>query len=82
MKKYFIELISQPLSTYPCERILISPGVTIITQCDKRVCTARMVQYACTFGILNENALGAHDMHHVRGHYEKSLCSIMPTRIK
>ena len=30
MKEYFTKLISHSLSTYPCEQILISPGVTLI----------------------------------------------------
>ena len=32
MKKYFKKIISHTLSTYPCERLLISPGVTIIVR--------------------------------------------------
>ena len=31
MKKYFVKLISLPFSSFPCERILISPGMTIMT---------------------------------------------------
>ena len=33
-----------------------------------------VVQYTCLFGVLRENALGAHDISYA-GHYEKSLCS-------
>ena len=35
MKKYFIKFISH-LSYFPCERILISPGMKITAKCDKR----------------------------------------------
>ena len=38
IKKYFIKLISHSLSTHPCERILNSPGVTMIAYCDRRMC--------------------------------------------
>ena len=72
MEEYFINLTFHSVFIYPCERILISPDVTIIAQCDKRVCawcgTSRL------FGVLRENALCTHNIMYV-GRYEKSLCS-------
>ena len=49
------------------------PSVTIITWCNKCI-NECVVQYACLFGVLRENALGTHDIMYA-GHYEKSLCS-------
>ena len=60
MKKYFIKLISNSLSSFPCERILI--GLTH-GKC-----------ITCTFGIFDEEVIGAHDITNA-DRYEKSLCS-------
>ena len=72
MEKYFTKLTFHSVSIYPCERISISPDMTIIAQCDKRACA--WCGTSCLFGILRENVLCAHEITYA-GHYEKSLCS-------
>ena len=76
MKKYCTKLTSHSVSIYPCERISISPDVTIVAYCDKCVC---VVWYARLFGVLTENALCAHDITYA-GHYEKSLLRVYDSR--
>ena len=71
MKKYFTltckHLTEVPI--YTSERILISPDVMIIAQCDKCVCVWCDTH---AFDVLRENTPCAHDITYT-GHYEKSV---------